>query len=240
MEFNISWHPKIPDQNLICILLVPRESFVAGPRSYEFANDNTFRAEEVTHFSSVGRTLNYWQRGWNYLVSPWNFSFLKILPYKKISSWPCRSKCVIMAWSWCDHGVFTPTNCMISFSNTVICFKNTQAFLISYVLLVACPHGKVVGRGWFRKALLHGTLTEWSWASCRFTWHKNCRTHSNYVVSEKKYLHYARFTRSKLEWQDLGGWKDVTLRPLTVRFACVIVKREHHKTVCFFAHILIQ
>jgi hypothetical protein len=150
MEFNISWHPKIPDQNLICILLVPRESFVAGPRSYEFANDNTFRAEEVTHFSSVGRTLNYWQRGWNYLVSPWNFSFLKILPYKKISSWPCRSKCVIMAWSWCDHGVFTPTNCMISFSNTVIYFKNTQAFFISYVLLVACPHGKVVGRGWFR------------------------------------------------------------------------------------------
>jgi len=50
-----------------------------------------------THFVSVGRTLNYWHRGWNYLVSPWNFSFLKILPYKTISSWTCRFKCVIMS-----------------------------------------------------------------------------------------------------------------------------------------------
>jgi hypothetical protein len=39
-----------PNQNLICTLLVPRDSFVAGPRSYEFANDETFRAEEVTLF----------------------------------------------------------------------------------------------------------------------------------------------------------------------------------------------
>ena len=60
----------------------------------------------------------------------------------------------------CDHVAFTPSNCMISFANTVLYFKNTQAHFVSYILLVACPHGKVVGRGWFRKALLHGTLTE--------------------------------------------------------------------------------
>lgn len=47
-------------------------------------------------FSSVGRTLNYWHRGWNYLVSPWNFSFLKILPYKRPVFYPAD----LNVWPW--------------------------------------------------------------------------------------------------------------------------------------------